>query len=135
MSDIVLDDDKRCFACGPNNPIGLKLTFEEAPGERTRTMWRPKREHEGFKGIVHGGLIATVLDEVMIRMLYGRGVRAVTGTLEARMIQPLRSGREYRFEAWLVKDRGRAVLTEGEGFDAETGERVAWGRATCIRVG
>ena len=42
--------------------------------------------------------------------------------------------RDYRFEAWLVKERGRALLTEAEAVDAETEERVAWGKATCVRA-
>lgn len=134
MADMTLDDDQMCFCCGPNNPIGLKLKFEDFPDGRTLTVWRPRKEHEGFKGIVHGGLVATVLDEVMIRMLYHRGIAAVTGTLETKLVKPLRAGREYRFEARMVRDRGRALLTEAEAFDAESGERVAWGKATCVRV-
>lgn len=134
MADMTLDDDQMCFCCGPNNPIGLKLKFEDFPDGRTLTVWRPRKEHEGFKGIVHGGLVATVLDEVMIRMLYHRGIAAVTGTLETKLVKPLRAGREYRFEARMVRDRGRALLTAAEAFDAESGERVAWGKATCVRV-
>lgn len=135
MADLTLDDDRMCFCCGVENPIGLKLTFEDTPGGRTRTVWRPRKEHQGFKDIVHGGLVATVLDEVMIRMLYLRGIAAVTGTMETKLLQPLRAGLDYRFEAWMVKDRKRAVLTEAEAFDAASGERVAWARATCVRVG
>lgn len=134
MAGLILDDDQMCFCCGSKNPIGLKLAFEDVPGGRMRTVWRPREEHQGFKDIVHGGLVATVLDEVMIRMLYHRGVSAVTGTMETKLVKPLRAGRDYRFEAWLVKERGRAVLTEAEAIDAESGERVAWGKATCIRV-
>jgi len=130
----MLDDDQMCFCCGAKNPIGLKLIFETTPEGRTRTVWRPKKEHQGFKDIVHGGLVAAVLDEVMIRMLIQRGIPAVTGTLETRLTKPLREGRDYRFEAWLTQDRGRALLTEAEAFDAATGERVAAGKATCIRV-
>lgn len=136
MAEIeTLDDDQMCFCCGPKNPIGLKLSFDESPDGRTRTVWTPRREHQGFRDIVHGGLVATVLDEVMVRMLYLRDIHAVTGTMETKLLRPLRAGRPYRFEAWLVKDRGRAVLTEAEAFDHETGERMASGKATCVRVG
>lgn len=134
MADLILDDDQMCFCCGPKNPIGLRLAFEETPEGRTRTVWRPRKEHQGFKDIVHGGLVATVLDEVMIRMLHHRGVPAVTGTMELKLLKPLRAERDYRFEAWLVKERGRALLTEAEAVDAETEERVAWGKATCVRA-
>src|SRR5687767_4482982 len=134
MPDMVLDDDQMCFCCGTMNPIGLKLEFAPTAEGRLRTIWRPRKEHQGFKDIVHGGLVATVLDEVMIRMLHHGGISAVTGTLETKLMKPLRWGRDYRFEAWLLRDRGRAVLTEAEAFDAEIGERVAWGKATCVRA-
>jgi acyl-coenzyme A thioesterase PaaI-like protein len=132
--NLELEDDGTCFACGVRNPIGLKLTFQTLPGERLRTEWTPRPEHQGFQDIVHGGLVSTVLDEVMIRLLYALGIRAVTAELKTRFLKPLRAGRRYRFESWMVEDKGRLVTVEAEGFDAETEERVATGSATCVRV-
>ena len=134
MPDLQLEDDAMCFCCGRKNPIGLKLEFETTADGRMRTVWTPRKEHQGFKDIVHGGLVATVLDEVMVRMLHDRGIHAVTAGMETKLIRPLRWGRPYRFEGWLVRARGRAVVTEAEAVDADGGERVAWGRATCILV-
>jgi len=134
VAEIVLDDDAMCFCCGSENPIGLKLQFETTDDARMRTVWTPRKEHQGFKDIVHGGLVATVLDEVMIRMLYDRGIPAVTAGMETKLIRPLRWGHAYRFEGWLVRDRGRALVTEAEAVEVDEGRRVAWGRATCIRV-
>ena len=134
MSEIVLDDDAYCFCCGPENPIGLKLTFEETSEGRMRTLWTPRKEHQGFKDIVHGGLVATVLDEVMVRLLYLRGIHAVTAGMETKLIRPMRWGSAYRFEGWIVADRGRALITEAEAVAVEGGARVAWGKATCVRV-
>jgi acyl-coenzyme A thioesterase PaaI-like protein len=104
------------------------------PEQRMRTVWTPREEHQGFKDIVHGGLVATVLDEVMVRLLYVLDIHAVTASMETKLIAPLRWGRPYRFEAWVVEDRRRAVLTEAEAVDPETGARVARGKATCVRV-
>ena len=129
-----LDDDAMCFCCGPKNPIGLKLTFETTADGRMRTIWTPRKEHQGFKDIVHGGLVATVLDEVMVRLLYLLDIHAVTASMETKLIAPLRWGRPYRFEAWIVQERGRAVVTEADAHDVESGERVAWGKATCMKV-
>lgn len=134
MSELKLEDDGMCFCCGVRNPIGLKLTFQTLPGERLRTEWTPRPEHQGFQDIVHGGLVSAVLDEVMIRLLYARGIRAVTAELTTRFLRPLQAGRRYRFESRVVEDRGRIVTTEAAGFDAETEERVASGSATCVRV-
>ena len=129
-----LEDDRMCFCCGSENPIGLKLAFETTPEGRMRTVWTPRREHQGFRNIIHGGLVATVLDEVMVRMIYDRGIKAVTAGMETKLLHAFRAGRAYRFEGWIVRDRGRAVITEAEAVDAATGERVAWGKATCLRV-
>jgi len=134
MDILKLEDDGMCFCCGSENSIGLKLAFETTNEGRMRTVWTPRREHQGFKEIIHGGLVATVLDEVMVRLIYDRGINAVTAGMETKILRPLRAGRPYRFEGWIVQDRGRAVLTEAEAFDASTGERVASGKATCLRV-
>ncbi len=85
MGALPLDDDAMCFCCGPKNPIGLKLEFETTAEGRMRTIWTPRKEHQGFKDIVHGGLVATVLDEVMVRLLYLRGI-SVPGDLHPRVI-------------------------------------------------
>jgi len=134
MAGFPLEDDAMCFCCGSRNPIGLRLEFEETPDGRMRTIWTPRKEHQGFKDIVHGGLVATVLDEVMVRLLYLRGISAVTAGMETKLVRPVRWGNAYRFEGWIVQDRGRAVITEAEAFEEPAGERVAWAKATCIRV-
>jgi acyl-coenzyme A thioesterase PaaI-like protein len=131
---IILDDGHYCFCCGRENPIGLKLEFELTEQGGMQTLWTPRKEHQGFKDIVHGGLVATVLDEVMVRLLYDRGIHAVTAAMETKLLKPVRWGRSYRFEGRIVEDRRRAVITEAEAFDAENGERVASGTATCVRV-
>lgn len=134
-SRLPLEDDAMCFCCGSKNPIGLKLEFETTAEGRMRTIWTPRREHQGFKDIVHGGLVVTVLDEVMVRMLYLRGIHAVTAGMETKLLKPVRWGEAYRFEGWIVEDRGRAVIAESEAVEDPAGKRVAWGKATCIRVG
>jgi len=129
-----VEDDGMCFCCGPRNPIGLKLTFETLPDGRMRTYWTPRPEHQGFKEIVHGGLIATLMDEVMIQLLHARGVHAVTAELSTRFLRPLRTGKRYRFDSRLLEDKGRVVTAEAEGVDDESGERVATGSFKCVRV-
>jgi len=133
MAGPPLEDDRMCFCCGERNPIGLKLAFETTPEGRLNTLWRPKREHVGFKDLIHGGLVATVLDEVMARVIYERGTPGVTATMETKLLRPVLSGREYRFSAWVVRERSRTIETEAEAVDVETGERAAWGRATFVR--
>jgi len=54
-----------CFVCGEANPLGLKLRFE-SDGQIVRTRFTPCPDHMGFKDVIHGGLLATVLDEIMV---------------------------------------------------------------------
>ena len=56
-----LPHTRSCFVCGEANPLGLNLRFE-TDGRIVHTKFRPRPEHAGFRGVVHGGLIATVLD-------------------------------------------------------------------------
>jgi len=60
-----LPHTRSCFVCGESNPAGLRLRFE-TDGRIVQTRFRPRAELIGFKGVVHGGLIATVLDEIMV---------------------------------------------------------------------
>ena len=133
MADEPLEDDRMCFCCGERNPIGLKLAFEGSPEGGLSTVWRPKQEHVGFKDLIHGGLVATVLDEAMARVTLARGMPCVTASMETKLLKPLRWGRDYRFTAWIVRERSRTVETEAEAVEVETGERAAWAKATFVR--
>ncbi|MCJ7751507.1 MAG: PaaI family thioesterase, partial [Armatimonadetes bacterium] len=73
-----LDVDDMCFACGKGNPIGLKLDFR-FEGEEYVTEFEVRPEYQGWAGIVHGGLLATVLDETMARLLWEKELNAITG--------------------------------------------------------
>jgi acyl-coenzyme A thioesterase PaaI-like protein len=130
--DLVGDD--YCFACGPKNPIGLRLEFETEDHGVSRTVWVPKEEHQGYVGVVHGGLIATVLDEVMVRMLWHLGVPAVTVRFEMDIKRSAKPGVPLHLEGHVVEDRGRVIKVESEARDADGG-LVATGAATCVVKG
>ena len=100
-----------CFACGPANPIGLKLRFEEKEETYTATFIAGP-EHQGYDGIVHGGLVSTLLDEAMARYIYARGVNAVTARLEVRFRQPTPIGQPLTVAAKIAgKTRNIYELT------------------------
>ena len=61
----LLPHTRSCFVCGEANPAGLKLRFE-TDGRVVQTRFVPRAEHVGFRQTVHGGLIATLLDEIMV---------------------------------------------------------------------
>ena len=82
MKRLQLEDDGHCFACGKKNPGGLQLDFTSSNG-KTAAEFLPKKEHQGFKDLVHGGIIATILDEAMVKAVLSTGVQAVTAELKS----------------------------------------------------
>jgi len=99
-----------CFVCGQDNVIGLNLDFH-SDGEVARTKWLPDRRHEGYEDIVHGGLLAAVLDEVMVKAALAKDIRCVTASMEVRYKAPAEVGDELRFEGRVTEQRGRIILT------------------------
>lgn len=117
----------RCFVCGPDNPIGLRLVFVEE-GAVLRAEFRPTALHVGYEGIVHGGILAAVLDDAMANLLYRRGQHALTARMELRYHAPARPGDLLCVRGWIAEDRRRLVTTEGE--IVRGGRRLCWARAT-----
>ena len=103
-----LSDDGHCFVCGPKNPIGLKLDFI-FDGTTLKTRFVPRKEHQGYTDIVHGGIIAALLDEVMVKLAIERGMPAVTARMDIRLKHALPVGEEVTVEAEIT---GEAFLSE-----------------------
>ena len=121
-----------CFACGPTNVRGLHLDVKHE-GDVTYVDFTPDEHWQGVDGVVHGGLIATVLDEVMAWELYGYGTPAVTAKLEVTYRRPVPTGQPLRAAAQLVEDRGRAKRLKAEIQDA-SGTVLAAAEALFISV-
>lgn len=112
-----LADDRRCFACGPDNPIGLRLTFEYGD-DSARTVVTPARQFGGWTDIIHGGIVATLLDEAMAHAAIACGVRAVTARLEVRFRKAVPVGRPLVLEGRITGRRGRVLEMRSELTDA-----------------
>lgn len=101
---------KGCFVCGTTNPIGLGVELVDE-GESVSAHFRPRPEHVGFKDTVHGGLIAALLDEVMVWVCGVRtGQFAYCAELTVRYRRPARPGRDLVASAKLVTNRQNRVL-------------------------
>ncbi len=127
-----LADDNGCFVCGKDNPIGLKLEFCEEDGEYV-TYFTPQKQHQGFVGIAHGGIVSTVLDEVMARYVYVLGHRAVTGEMTIRLKRPARVGSKIRFAGRIESENGRLIYTSATATD-EDGALIAEASARMVKV-
>ncbi|MFC7304196.1 PaaI family thioesterase [Streptomyces monticola] len=102
--------DYRCFGCSPHNQQGLRLQFEEYDGGLlTRLVL--DRNHESYPGVVHGGLVSTVCDEIMGNLVVLKhGTPAFTVGLRTRFFTPLAVDRAYEAVAKLRTDTGDAHL-------------------------
>jgi uncharacterized protein (TIGR00369 family) len=81
-----------CFVCGESNPLGLKLRFE-TDGQVVQAQFTLRPEHVGFRGTIHGGITATILDEIMVWACAVQTQRfAVCAELNVRYLSPVRPG-------------------------------------------
>jgi uncharacterized protein (TIGR00369 family) len=127
-------DDRACFACGEKNPVGLKLRLrtDAARGESAAEVTFEER-FQGWAGIVHGGLVATVLDEAMIYAAGAKGLKTVTGEMTVRYIKPVSTGVAYTLKGRFIEDKGKIVLAESELVDAQ-GTQVARASGKLFKV-
>ena len=103
-----------CFVCGLENPAGLCLHFYDDGKETVWSDFVIAPAHQGFPGVVHGGICAAILDEVGCRsMMIGAPDRfGMTAKMELRYRQPVPQGVPLKAIGRLVKDRGRLVTAE-----------------------
>lgn len=125
--------DHACFGCGDDNPIGLHLRFSTT-NDGVRAAFTPEPAHQGFDGIVHGGIISTVLDEAMAWATTSAGVWTVTAEMSVRFKHPLSVGESTTVIAEVTENRGRIVATTGELTRDRDGAVVASATATFVRV-
>jgi acyl-coenzyme A thioesterase PaaI-like protein len=105
--------DHHCFACGNTNPIGMTLQVELGD-RRATTTWVPGPDFVGWSDRVHGGLIATVLDEVMAWASASDDAWAVTSSFSVRFLSPAGPGETLRAAGWVEAQRRRIYETRGE---------------------
>jgi uncharacterized protein (TIGR00369 family) len=134
-SALQLIDNRECFVCGPGNPHGLHLTFHHPDEKTCVAQWTAGPGYQGYAGIVHGGLLSTLLDEIMAQALIGAGVQVVTADLRVRFLRPAPVGVPLQIKGTRTGQRARihftrgtvmtldgCVLAEGEGRFAETSD-------------
>ncbi len=132
MTKLDLSDDSMCFACSKRNPDGLHLEFTETSDGLSTTIAFDER-FQGYRDIVHGGLVSTVLDEAMVTLLNRTGVLALTAELTIRFLAPVRVGEPITFTARLVESRRNVYRVEAVA--TRNGETVARSEARFMAVG
>jgi len=113
-----------CFACGDLNERGLRLPLHLSEG-RCWTQLALGPEFEGWEGIIHGGILTTILDEVMAWALVAQDAWSMTARLATDFRRPVRVGQPIRAEGWLSGTRRRLLHTEARIVDAADGQLLA----------
>ena len=127
-----LTDDGHCFVCGPNNPIGLKLDFS-FDGKTMKTRFIPRKEHQGYVDIVHGGIVATLLDEIMVKLAIELGMPAVTAQMDVRLKKALHIGEAVTVSAEIVEDTKKLLKANAEAVN-DDGVIVADAKGKLVKI-
>ena len=118
------DAYRECFGCGTANGAGLAVSGFEVDGSTVHAEFIPKAHHEGLHGILHGGIVATALDEILAwTSILVAGHLSVTATLDIKYRAPAPASGSYALTGRLVERRGRRLVLEG-ACDTD-GRRVA----------
>lgn len=109
-----------CFGCGLANPIGLHLDEFVVIDDGLTAKFTPRDEYRGFADVLHGGILAALLDETMAwTAMLLQGTFVVTANLEIKFRKPAPTGVTYTVQGRLAERRGRRLLLEGSALAAD----------------
>jgi uncharacterized protein (TIGR00369 family) len=123
----------RCFGCGQANPHGLKLEFLLAPDHSVVCHAVIPEDYHGHPGYLHGGIIATLLDEIMSKSSRALGLSTMTRNLEVDYRRPVPTGKPIRLEGRIVRSEGRKHWAEANILD-ERDTVLASGKGLFVEV-
>lgn len=118
MSDVPFDDGN-CFACGPENPVGMHVHFERAAdreGVVAHCTLAP--QYQGWRGIAHGGIVMALLDEAMAHAAGFAGHRGVTAAVNVRFRRPVPLEEPIEVRGRVTWQRRNVLGVEGSIFDS-----------------
>jgi uncharacterized protein (TIGR00369 family) len=110
-----LQDNQRCYVCGKNNPLGLSVDFKIDTDARViRAEFTPSGDHQGYEGIVHGGILSSLLDEAMAKLAYSLGIPAVTAEITVKFRARAAPGDMLLVTGRFVQETTRLILAEAK---------------------
>jgi acyl-coenzyme A thioesterase PaaI-like protein len=108
-----LRDNEKCYVCGKKNPAGLAVDFTINKETRAiKAQFTPSDLHQGYEGIVHGGIISSLLDEAMAKLAYGLGIPAVTAEIVVKFKAPAKPHEELVVIGKLTRESGKLIQAE-----------------------
>jgi uncharacterized protein (TIGR00369 family) len=132
MGQILLQDDRCCFVCGIDNPDGLRIEWKIEEFSTT-AEFIPDQKYQGWKGMLHGGIIATLLDEAMTRLasiVYGG---AVTAEMTVRYVSPAPIGETLLVKGEIMEESRKLVKMRASLRDI-SGKIVAHATGKVIKL-
>jgi len=133
MSETRQPNSRHCFLCGIENPIGLKLVWYEDEENRVYADFTPGEEHQGYPGVLHGGITCALLDETIGRTLVRDDIWAMTVDMNVRFRKPIPLHRPLRVVGEMSRLRSRTMEGHGEIL-LEDGTVAASAEARYIRL-
>jgi len=133
LTPIAHSANNRCFGCGPANANGLRLEFLLAPDGAVVSLPIVPDAFEGHPGYLHGGIIATLLDEAMSKAVRVLGRPSMTRKMEVEYIRPVPSGSPLRIEGRVVRNEGRKHWAEAVIVNADE-TALARGKGLFIEI-
>jgi acyl-coenzyme A thioesterase PaaI-like protein len=120
-----------CFACGSLSEHGMRLDLH-VDGDRCWTELELADRFQGWDGIAHGGIVCTILDEVMAWSLAATDNWGLTARMTVDFKRPVRLGIPIRAEGWMTRQRRRLVDTAARLVDVASGELLATAEAVYV---
>lgn len=111
-------ESNRCFGCGPANPSGLQMKYY-TDGKSVASWLSVPSHMTGWRNLAHGGILATILDEIMGRsVIYFASRVPMTKSMEIEFLSPVITGVEIKAEGKIIREDGREALVQGVIFNA-----------------
>ena len=132
-SELLSRPANRCLVCGPDNPYGFHIEFQTEDDGAVGAEWVALNYLEGWAGVLHGGIVCTLLDEAMAKAVQASGARAMTVEIQVRYRRFVATGEKLRIRGWVKERKRRLLKTEAEITTAD-GEPRAQAAATFLTV-
>ncbi|MCK4428116.1 MAG: PaaI family thioesterase [candidate division Zixibacteria bacterium] len=110
----------QCFICGDKNPFGLNVEFYQKD-DKVVGEYIVQDHFQGYKNILHGGILSALLDEVMIKSILAQDILTLTCEIKVRFKKPVKIGQRLFLEGKPTEDKGKILLAEGKIKDEDGG--------------
>lgn len=127
-------DDNMCFVCGEDNPISLNIKFDyDEEKDHVIADFMPDEKLAGYRDVMHGGLVSTLLDEAMAKAIRFKGWKAVTAEMKIRFLEPVRLDKKVIVKG-RVQDKRRRIIETSAKLEGRMGKELARASAKFIIV-